>query len=124
MASFNAILDLSHMAEDSFLEAIDRYEGVMIASHSNPRRFRNSDRHLSDEMIRRLAERDVRFTKGPVDDLDHASQLPAFGSKMGIDATRKWPEEGFTRPWPAMIEMDVAVKEKVDRIWDRLGIER
>lgn len=69
-------------------------------------------------------ERDVRFTKGPVDDLDHASQLPAFGSKMGIDATRKWPEEGFTRPWPAMIEMDAAVKEKVDRIWDRLGIER
>lgn len=58
MASFNAILDLSHMAEESFLEAVDRYEGVVIASHSNPRRFRNSDRHLSDEMIRRLAERD------------------------------------------------------------------
>lgn len=58
MASFNAILDLSHMAEESFLEAVDRYEGVMIASHSNPRRFRNTDRHLSDDMIRRLAERD------------------------------------------------------------------
>jgi membrane dipeptidase len=58
MASFNAILDLSHMAEESFLEAVDRYEGVIIASHSNPRRFRNTDRHLSDDMIRRLAERD------------------------------------------------------------------
>lgn len=57
MASFNAVLDLSHMAEASFLEAVDRYEGVVIASHSNPRRFRETDRHLSDEMIRRLAER-------------------------------------------------------------------
>ena len=37
---------------------------------------------------------------GPVDSLDHSSRLPNFGSKMGIDATRKWPEEGFTRPWP------------------------
>jgi 4-hydroxy-3-polyprenylbenzoate decarboxylase len=68
-------------------------------------------------------ERDVRFTKGPVDDLDHASQLPGYGSKMGIDATRKWPEEGFTRPWPDMIEMDADTRRKVDRIWDRLGIE-
>jgi membrane dipeptidase len=58
MAPLNAILDLSHMAEESFLEALDRYDGVMIASHSNPRRFRTSDRHLSDDMIRRLAERD------------------------------------------------------------------
>ena len=58
MAGFNAILDLSHMAEEAFLEAVDRYTGVVIASHSNPRRFRDSDRHLSDEMILRLAERD------------------------------------------------------------------
>lgn len=57
MMSFNAILDLSHMAEESYLEALDRYDGVIIASHSNPRHFRNSDRHLSDMMIRRLAER-------------------------------------------------------------------
>lgn len=58
MANFNAILDLSHMAEQSYLEAVDAYEGVIIASHSNPRKFRNTDRHLSDDMIRRLAERD------------------------------------------------------------------
>lgn len=58
LADFNAILDLSHMAEQAFLESLDRYEGVLIASHSNPRRFCESDRHLSDEMIRRLAERD------------------------------------------------------------------
>jgi membrane dipeptidase len=58
MAGFNALLDLSHMAEAAFLQAIDHYAGPIIASHSNPRRFRNSDRHLSDLMIRRLAERD------------------------------------------------------------------
>jgi 4-hydroxy-3-polyprenylbenzoate decarboxylase len=67
-------------------------------------------------------ERDVRFTRGPVDDLDHSSQLPAFGSKMGIDGTRKWPEEGFTRPWPDLIEMSGDVKAKVDVLWKRLGI--
>jgi 4-hydroxy-3-polyprenylbenzoate decarboxylase len=68
-------------------------------------------------------ERDVKFTKGPVDDLDHAAQNPSFGSKMGIDGTRKWPEEGFTRRWPEMIEMDADVKAHVDGIWARLGIE-
>jgi membrane dipeptidase len=58
LASFNAILDLSHMAEQAFFEACERYEGAIIASHSNPRKFRESDRHLSDDMIRRLADRD------------------------------------------------------------------
>ena len=68
-------------------------------------------------------ERDVRFAKGPVDDLDHASQHASFGSKMGIDGTRKWPEEGFTRRWPEMIEMDSATKARVDHCWKELGIE-
>jgi 4-hydroxy-3-polyprenylbenzoate decarboxylase len=45
-------------------------------------------------------ERDIQFMLGPVDSLDHASRLANYGSKMGIDATRKWPTEGFTRPWP------------------------
>ncbi len=58
MESFNTILDLSHMAEEAYWEALDRYGGHIIASHSNPRRFCNTDRHLSDDMIRRLAERD------------------------------------------------------------------
>jgi len=68
-------------------------------------------------------ERDIQFTLGPVDSLDHASRLPNFGSKMGIDATRKWKAEGFTRPWPEMLEMDAGVKAKVDAMWKRLGIE-
>jgi 4-hydroxy-3-polyprenylbenzoate decarboxylase len=67
-------------------------------------------------------ERDVRFTKGPVDVLDHASQHFSFGSKMGIDGTRKWKEEGFTREWPDLITMDEATRRRVDELWPRLGI--
>lgn len=68
-------------------------------------------------------ERDIQFTMGPVDSLDHASRLPNYGSKMGIDATRKWAAEGFTRPWPPMLTMDNDVKAKVDALWKKLGIE-
>ncbi len=67
-------------------------------------------------------ERDIQFTLGPIDSLDHASRLPNYGSKMGIDATRKWRAEGFQRPWPAMIEMDRATKAKVDAMWAKLGL--
>ena len=68
-------------------------------------------------------ERDIQFTLGPVDSLDHASRLPDFGSKMGVDATRKWPTEGFTRPWPDEIRMDEATKERVTKRWKEFGLE-
>jgi 4-hydroxy-3-polyprenylbenzoate decarboxylase len=67
-------------------------------------------------------QRDVHFTLGPMDDLDHSARGPAFGSKMGIDGTRKLPEEGFTRTWPDVIEMDAAVRQKIDSLWSRLGL--
>jgi 4-hydroxy-3-polyprenylbenzoate decarboxylase len=68
-------------------------------------------------------ERDVRFTMGPIDVLDHSSRGFSYGSKMGIDATRKWKEEGFTRDWPDPIVMDAATKARVDGFWKELGIE-
>ncbi len=68
-------------------------------------------------------ERDIQFTLGPVDSLDHASRLPDFGSKMGIDATRKWTSEGFTRRWPAEIVMDSNTKAQVDAKWKTLAKE-
>jgi 4-hydroxy-3-polyprenylbenzoate decarboxylase len=79
------------------------------------------------EVVLRVAnnidpERDIQFTLGPVDSLDHASRLPNYGSKMGIDATRKWQAEGFPRPWPNRIEMDRTTKAKVDALWAKLGI--
>lgn len=67
-------------------------------------------------------ERDIEFVLGPVDSLDHASRLPNYGSKMGIDATRKWPAEGFTRPWPGVIRMTEAVRRRVDELWKQAGL--
>lgn len=59
MASLNMILDTSHLAEEAFFQAVQRYPGAIIASHSNPRALsENSDRHLSDAMIKALIERD------------------------------------------------------------------
>jgi 4-hydroxy-3-polyprenylbenzoate decarboxylase len=67
-------------------------------------------------------ERDIEFVHGPVDSLDHASRLPNYGSKMGVDATRKWPGEGFTRPWPDVIEMTPEIKRRVDELWRKAGL--
>lgn len=69
------------------------------------------------------AKRDLVFTEGPVDALDHAAPQFAVGSKIGIDATRKWKEEGYTREWPEDVEMDGETKAKIDRIWNKLGIK-
>jgi 4-hydroxy-3-polyprenylbenzoate decarboxylase len=65
-------------------------------------------------------ERDIQFTRGPVDDLEDASDLPAYGSKMGIDATRKWPSEGFSRSWPTKIVTTPAAAEKAAALWERI----
>jgi 4-hydroxy-3-polyprenylbenzoate decarboxylase len=67
-------------------------------------------------------ERDCRFTMGPMDVLDHSSRAFTYGSKVGIDATRKWPEEGFTRSWPRLITMDEETKRRVDAMWNQLGV--
>ena len=67
-------------------------------------------------------ERDARFTMGPVDVLDHSSRAFTYGSKIGFDATKKWPEEGFARNWPEVIRMDDATKRRVDAMWPSLGL--
>jgi 4-hydroxy-3-polyprenylbenzoate decarboxylase len=68
-------------------------------------------------------ERDIQFVIGPVDTLDHAARRQDFGSKMGIDATRKWPEEGYSGRWPDEIKMDAATKRRVDAIWSQLKLD-
>jgi 4-hydroxy-3-polyprenylbenzoate decarboxylase len=67
-------------------------------------------------------ERDVEIVRGPVDELDFSARLPCYGSKMGIDATRKWKEEGFERRWPDEIVMSDEVKKRIDALWPSLGI--
>jgi len=62
-------------------------------------------------------KRDCFFVEGPVDTLNHASPEWNFGSKMGVDATAKLPEEGHPRPWPDVIRMSPEIQEQVTRRW-------
>jgi 4-hydroxy-3-polyprenylbenzoate decarboxylase len=64
--------------------------------------------------------RDVVITTGPVDDLDDAAILPAFGGKMGIDATRKWPSEGVTREFPKRLVTSEAAARRAEEIWEKI----
>ncbi|TEB10735.1 menaquinone biosynthesis decarboxylase [Pelotomaculum propionicicum] len=68
------------------------------------------------------AKRDVMMVDGPLDALDHSSPMPHLGSKMGIDATRKWAAEGHAREWPEDIIMSEEVKKLVDAKWGKYGI--
>jgi 4-hydroxy-3-polyprenylbenzoate decarboxylase len=64
--------------------------------------------------------RDIQMTRGPLDDLDDAAELPAYGGKMGIDATRKWASEGYTRVWPPRVTATEAVSRRAGEIFARL----
>ncbi|MEO0562857.1 MAG: membrane dipeptidase [Chloroflexota bacterium] len=107
LANTNTLLDLSHLSETAFYQSLERYEGPIIASHSNPRHFCNTDRHLSDDMIRALSERDgvmgvvtfnvflhqhwrpgnnrseVPFTR-ILDVIDHVCQVTGSAAHIGI----------------------------------------
>jgi len=67
-------------------------------------------------------KRDFLISEGPLDALDHSSPVPHFGSKLGIDATRKSPADGHNRPWPGDVVMSDDVKKRVDEKLKRLGI--
>jgi 4-hydroxy-3-polyprenylbenzoate decarboxylase len=68
--------------------------------------------------------RDLVVMPGPVDDLDHSgSYLPAVGHKLGIDATRKGADEGYTREWPPEIVMDEATRTRVSQRWNEFGLD-
>ena len=82
----------------------------------------DADVHNTSEVLFRLCantdpQRDSIFTKGPADVLDHATSEMAMGTKLGIDATKKLPGEGFKRAWPPLIKMDDAVEEKISAVF-------
>jgi 4-hydroxy-3-polyprenylbenzoate decarboxylase len=86
------------------------------------------DVHDMSEVLWRLgnnvdAKRDVVIVEGPLDVLEHASPTPAYGGKMGIDATKKLPSEGFTRVWPPDIEMSEEIRARVTARWAEFGLE-
>ena len=64
---------------------------------------------------------DITFAEGPIDDLDHATPIPKFGSKMGIDATAKGITDGRSREWPPDIVMSEEIKTLVDHRWKEYG---
>jgi len=66
-------------------------------------------------------KRDVVIAEGPLDDLDHAANFPRYGSKMGIDATRKTREEGMMREWPQELFMSEDIRSRVDARWKQYG---
>ena len=65
---------------------------------------------------------DIIVQEGPTDALDHASYRLAFGGKIGLDATRTWPGEGYTRQWPQLVQMTPEVKAHIDALWQGLGL--
>jgi len=69
------------------------------------------------------AKQDIVMVDGPLDVLDHSSPMPKWGTKVGIDATKSWPEEGHTREWPDEIVMSDDIKAAVDQKWKDLGFE-
>ena len=68
------------------------------------------------------AKQDLVMVDGPLDVLDHSSPMAKWGTKLGIDATKSWPEEGHTREWPDEITMTDDIKKQVDKKWDELGL--
>jgi 4-hydroxy-3-polyprenylbenzoate decarboxylase len=66
--------------------------------------------------------RDLVLNDGPLDALDHSSPLPHFGCRVGIDATRKGPDEGHTRPWPSPLVMEKTIEDLVSRRWKEYGL--
>src|SRR5260370_30203347 len=105
----NAVWGLGQLMSSKTVIVVDRNVNVhdvrevawMVGTHMDP-------------------ARDVQMTKGPVDDLDDAADLPAYGGKMGIDATRKWASEGYTRSWPARISTTEEAGRRASEIWGRL----
>ena len=69
------------------------------------------------------AKRDLVISEGPLDALDHAANMPYYGSRIGIDATKKWPSEGHNREWPNDVEMSDEIKKMVDNRWEEYGIK-
>jgi 4-hydroxy-3-polyprenylbenzoate decarboxylase len=83
------------------------------------------DVHNTSDVLFRLCantdpQRDTTFTKGPADVLDHATSELASGTKLGIDATKKFPGEGFKRPWPPLIKMNPEIQNKMRALFEKL----
>jgi len=108
----NAIWGLGQMMFTKFIFVFDEEVNVQNSSEAAWKAFNNVD-----------PARDIIVAEGPLDVLDHSSNRPVFGAKMGIDATKKWHEEGYQREWPPEIHMSEEIKKLVDKRWKEYGLE-
>lgn len=107
----SAVWGLSQLMFTKFCIIVDSDVNVHDLSEVSLNVFGNSD-----------PRRDMMFVDGPLDILDHACPILGYGSKVGIDATRKWRSEGFTREWPEPITMSADVVNLVSRRWEEYGL--
>lgn len=108
----HAIWGMGQMMFTKMIIVVDAHVNVQAMNEVWWRVFNNID-----------AKRDVVMVDGPLDVLDHSSPMPNWGTKIGIDATKTWPQEGQTREWPDEIIMSADIKEMVDAKWKDLGLE-
>ncbi len=108
----NAIWGLGQMMFTKFVFIFDEEVDVQNTSEAAWKAFNNVD-----------PARDIIVSEGPLDVLDHSASRPIYGAKMGVDATRKWREEGYERQWPDEIHMSDAIKKLVDQRWREYGID-
>lgn len=106
-----ALFGIGLLMLSKLIIVVDGHVNVQNLSEVMWRVFNNTD-----------PRRDLLIVDGPLDALDHSSPYPCYGSKLGVDATRKLPGEGHPRPWPEEIEMDPEVKKLVDQRWDTYGL--
>jgi 4-hydroxy-3-polyprenylbenzoate decarboxylase len=107
----NAIWGLGQMMFTKFIFIFDEDVNVQNTSEAAWKAFNNVD-----------PKRDLVISEGPLDVLDHSAPRPVFGAKMGVDATKKWREEGYDREWPGEIRMSEEIRKLVDRRWKEYGL--
>ncbi len=108
----NAVWGMGQMMFSKFIVVVDKDVNVQNLSEVLWKVFNNAD-----------PKRDTMIVEGPLDVLDHSAPLPLFGSKMGIDATKKWIGEGHLREWPEDIKMSQAIIDLVDKKWSEYGLD-
>lgn len=108
----HAIWGMGQMMFTKMIIVVDEHVDVQKEKEVWWRVFNNID-----------AKHDIVMVEGPLDALDHSSPMAKWGTKIGIDATKTWPEEGHTRKWPDEINMSDDIKKLVDAKWQELGLE-
>lgn len=106
----SAVWGLGQMMFTKYVIIVDKHVNVQDVSEVALHVFGNVD-----------PRRDMMFSDGPLDILDHSAPMFGYGSKLGIDATRKWKSEGHPREWPREIIMNDEMKEQVSRRWAEYG---